>query len=439
MRRSIRFKLSMFFLVMFLLFVATLLLSFIIFFRNDFRYDVVKEEQYYQNMVSKLADKASASKDEKSIETLLAPYANDRMQIQLLNKEGKVLWSLGHSPTIIDISAKDYIITGGVVRYGLRINGMNLTRTEVFEEYAIKYLWIILLLFTFLFLLIAFFLHLSITKPVLALYRRMENDPLKMKISTKDYRRDEIGVLEKKFDQMINRLQTVDRQQQTMLAAISHDLKTPLTSIIIYTERLSSGKVSDRKKQQHYYEVIGRKADDIKDLIDKFQDAALFSNLDVRADFQSVSAAEFFQSVFDPYTEEWDDVDAKLRYESIIDGAAMIRIDKSLIRRLMANVIGNAVKYGAQPLIVHVFLTQSDNYIKIKIENNGMQVPDDKIPLLFDRFYRAEPSRSREKGGSGLGLFICREIIEKHRGFIRAYKPWNNDFGIEIKLPIVNS
>lgn len=439
MQKSIRFKLSVFFLVMFLLFVATLLLSFIFFFRNDFRYDVVKEEQYYQNAVSRLADKASASKDEKSIERLLTPYANQRMQIQLLDVKGNVLWSLGQSPTIINISAKDYIITRGVVRYGLRINGMNLTRTEVFEEYAIKYLWIILLLFTFLFLLIAFFLHLSITKPVLALYRRMETNPLKMKIRTKDYRHDEIGVLEKKFDQMIHRLQTVDRQQQTMLAAISHDLKTPLTSIITYTERLSSGKVSDLKKQQHYYEVIGRKADDIKDLIDKFQDAALATDLNTPADFQIISAAEFWQSVLEPYTEEWDGVDAKLEYSSEMDDNTMIRIDKPSINRLIANIMGNAIKYGARPLIVHAFITQNHNDVKVKIENNGMQVPEEKLQLLFDRFYRGEPSRSREKGGSGLGLFICREIIEKHEGSIRAYKPWNNDFGIELKLPIVNS
>jgi Signal transduction histidine kinase len=439
MHKSIRFKLSAFFLVMFLLFVATLLLSFVIFFRNDFRYDVVKEEQYYQNMVSKLAEKASASKNEKSIERLLTPYANHRMQIQLLDIKGNVLWSLGQSPTIINISAKDYVIKRGVVRYGLRINGMNLTRTEVFEEYAIKYLWIILLLFTFLFLWIAFFLHLSITKPVLALYRRMENDPLKMKIRAKDYRHDEIGVLEKRFDQMINRLQTVDRQQQTLLAAISHDLKTPLTSIITYTERLSSGKVSDQKKQQHYYEVIGRKANDISDLIDKFQDAALVTDLNAPADFQSVAASEFWQSVLEPYTEEWDGVDAKLEYSSEIDDNTMIRVDKSSINRLIANIMGNAIKYGARPLIVHVFITQSHNDIKVKIENNGMQVPEEKLKLLFDRFYREEPSRSREKGGSGLGLFICREIIEKHGGSIRAYKPWNNDFGIELRLPVVIS
>ncbi|GGL53908.1 sensor histidine kinase [Sporolactobacillus putidus] len=363
MHQSIRFKLSVFFLVMFLLFVATLLLSFIFFFRNDFRYDVVKEEQYYQNVVSRLAEKASASKDEKSIEGLLTPYANHRMQIQLLDVKGNVLWSLGQSPTIINISAKDYIITRGIVRYGLRINGMNLTRTEVFEEYAIKYLWIILLLFTSLFLLIAFFLHLSITKPVLALYRRMENNPLKMKIRAKDYRHDEIGVLEKRFDQMIHRLQTVDRQQQTMLAAISHDLKTPLTSIITYTERLSSGKVSDQKKQQHYYEVISRKADDIRDLIDKFQDAALVTDLNAPVDFQIVSASEFWQSVLEPYTEEWDGVDAKLEYDSKIDNTQTVRVDASLINRLIANIMGNAIKYGARPLIVHVYITQSHNDI----------------------------------------------------------------------------
>lgn len=438
MQKSIRFRLSMVLLVMFLCFIATLLLSFLIFFRNDVRYDVAKEELHYRDTVSQLAQKASGCNDEKSIEQMLAPYATSEMQIQLLDKEGDVLWSSGHSPSVIEMSAKDYIVIGGVVRYGLRINGTFGPRYEFFYEYSIRYLWIILLLFAFLFLLIAFFLHLFITKPIFALYKRMESDPLKLKTGRIDYREDEIGVLEMRFDEMINRLQSVDRQQQTMLGAISHDLKTPLTSIITYTERLSSGRVTDTRQMQHYYKVISQKADDIKSLIDKFQDAAQVVDLDERANYETVSAKEFWQSVLEPYTEEWDDVDAKLRVEYNIDRGAMIRIDRPLISRVVANIMGNAVKYGGRPLIVRATLTRHNDRIRVRIENNGMQVSDEKLALLFDRFYRVEPSRSREKGGSGLGLFICREFIEKHGGTIRAYKPWDNDFGIEITLPIVN-
>lgn len=439
MCRSIRFKLSVILLIMLLSFIATLLLSFGIFFRDDFRYDIVKEEQNYRNMVSDIAKKAALCGNEKSIKSLLDSYATNNIQLQLLDKNGKRLWATGRFSSVIDISVKDYIVVGGKVQYGLLLNGIIVSRYELFYEYSARYLWIILILFALLFLLIAFFLHLSIAKPVLALYKRMENDPLKLKTEKRNYRRDEIGVLEKRFDETIYRLQAVDREQQTILAAISHDLKTPLTSIITYTERLSLGKVTDYEKQKHYYDVIMQKADDIKNLINKFQDAAQFADLDEHANYQTVFAASFWQSVLEPYTEEWNDVDAKLKFECNIDNNVLIRVDRSSIIRVIANVMGNAVKYGARPLIVHVYLTKHENQIRLKIENNGTQVSDDKLTLLFDRFYRAEPSRSREKGGSGLGLFICREIIEKHGGTICAYKPWDNDFGVEILVPIVNS
>ncbi|SMC26495.1 Signal transduction histidine kinase [Clostridium acidisoli DSM 12555] len=435
MKKSIRFKMFIVLIMMFIFFIATLLFSFSIFYRYDFRYNVANEQVRYGDIVSMLAQKSSKCKDEKSIERVLSTYATNKMQVELLDENGKVLWSSGNLPAMIKISAKDYVITGGVVRYGIRINGILMPRFELLKEYSTRYLWIVLSLLFLIFLLIALFLHLSITKPIFELCKRMGNNPIKLKLEKKDYREDEIGILEKGFDDMIIRLKDVDRQQQTMLAAISHDLKTPLTSIITYTERLALGKVIDIQRQQHYYKVIMSKANDIRNLIDKFQEAAMIVALQDDADYKIVCAKEFWQSIFEPYMEEWEDVDAKIEYVCKLNSEDFLKVDSASIKRVIENVISNAVKYGDKPLVVHTIIESLGDKIHIRIENNGTEVPKENLPYIFDRFYRVEPSRSRKKGGSGLGLFICREIIEKHAGSISAYKPEDNGFGIEIIMP----
>ncbi|MDD3224475.1 MAG: HAMP domain-containing sensor histidine kinase [Clostridium sp.] len=435
MKKSIRFKMFIVLIMMFIFFIVTLLFSFSIFYRYDFRYSVANEQVKYGEVVSMLAKKSSKCKDEKSIERLLSKYATNKLQIELLSENGKVLWSSGNLSDMIKMSAKDYVITGGVVRYGIRINGILMPRFELLKEYFTGYLWIILDFLVLIFFLIALFLHLSITKPIFELCKRMGDNPIKLKLEKKDYRQDEIGILEKGFDDMIIRLKDADRQEQTMLAAISHDLKTPLTSIITYTERLASGKVVDKQRQQHYYKVIMNKADDIRNLIDKFQEAAMIVNLQNNADYKVVQAKKFWQDIFEPYMEEWEDVDAKIEYVCQLNSEDFLKVDISSIKRVIENIISNAVKYGDTPLIVHTIIESYGDKIRIRIENNGIEVSKENLPYIFDRFYRVEPSRSRKKGGSGLGLFICREIIEKHHGSISAYKPEDNDFGIEIIIP----
>lgn len=438
MRHSIRFRLPVLFLALFGCFIATFLLSLMLFFRNDLRYDITRETQRYQDSVSELARQASNYGDEKALTAFLAGKAA-RQKIQLYDMQDSLIWSTGHVPTVLEVSASDYIFSGGVARYRLRVSGSFATRSELFGKYTARYLWVILLLFALLFFLMALFTHLSITRPVLALYRRMEHDPLRQKARAAAYRKDEIGALEKRFDRMLDRLQAQDREQQTMLAAVSHDLKTPLTSILTYAERLFSGKVADAEKRRHYYAVIHRKAEDIHALIDHFQDAAEAAALDRTLRLETVPAAPFLHALCDGFAAEWNPKEAALEWQSTLANDILIRVERRSTERVLGNLLENARKYGGHPLRVRVSLAAPADVLRLRVENNGAQVPDAALPLLFDRFYRAEPSRSRERGGSGLGLFICREIVEKHGGEIRAYKPWDMDFGVEICLPLAKS
>lgn len=436
MKKSIKFKMFLVFVMMFLFFVATLLISFSVFYRYDFRYSIAKEQDKYENLALTLAKKAQNYNTKEDIENFISTYANENLQIQLKDLNGNTLWSSKNTPQMISIYENGYIVSEGKVKYVLQVKGVLISRFDLLREYMGKYLWIILTCGFGAFFLMGAFLHSSITKPLLALYRRMESNPLKGNLYEKKYRNDEIGELEKKFDDMIIRLKDADKNQQNMLLAISHDLKTPLTSIITYTERLSMGKVKEKDKEAHYYEVIINKANDIRKLIDKFTEAATIGEVNNKEEYRVFKAKKFFEEIFKPYTEEWDDVEATVKYVSTIEEYCNIYVDASALKRVISNVMNNAVKYGERPLIVSVNLFNTEDKVNIEIENNGIEVSIDKMQVIFERFYRIEQSRSKDKGGSGLGLFISREIMEKHSGTIMAYKPKSNDFGIHIEIPI---
>ncbi len=434
---SVKFKLSLAFFLMFLVATMLMLGSFLLFYRSDYRYDIERERQKYENQLSSLVKKASEiGGGEDEIISILSETAGDRLKIELYDLNGQLLWSGGDVAVGIKLSAKDYILKGDRIAYAVKLSGSFRAKEEILEKYIGQYFWLIIILIFGLFALIAFFLNYSISKPISELHNRMDENPFKIKNFKKKYRDDEIGMLEKRYDEMVQKLQITDRQQQTMLAAISHDLRTPLTSILTYTERLLSGKNFDDEKRNRYLGVVAQKAEDMKILLEKFQEVAKEVDFVDDGNYELVSAASLFVSIFKPYFDEWDNVDAKLEFECEISEKIYIRADNEALKRVVSNILSNAIKYGAYPLLVKAKIFLRGNEVVLKIENNGRQVDPDKLSLLFDRFYRAETSRSAQNGGIGLGLYICRQIIEAHGGKIFAYKPWDNDFGIEIALPI---
>lgn len=227
------------------------------------------------------------------------------------------------------------------------------------------------------------------------------------------------------------------RKQTTAMAAISHDLKTPLTSIKGYIERLMKGRVQSEEKRQEYYQIIYRKATEIEKLTQDLSEYVSNDNhpLLVR---KKVSLASFARSLASEYEEELPAFSAEISYISSIEGNPFLFVDEQRIRRVFANIIHNALNHAHAESYVRIwFRVYTENRKAVfELEDNGPGVPAEELGKIFEPFYRVDKARSKVKNGSGLGLAICKGMIEKQDGDIHAYLPTKGGLGIKIVLPI---
>ncbi len=298
-----------------------------------------------------------------------------------------------------------------------------------------------LILLGLLIILLMFYLHFSLVRPLTTLNRGVEtvNYGSSGMIIPIAGRKDELGELTRKFQDMQQRLNASYRQQAEMMASISHDLKTPLTSILGFLERLM-GRELPADKQREYHQIIFKKARDIQEMITEFNDY-------VTADFDSsitdnrenVNVKDFFAMITNEYASELGE--RGIIFEQIFDDNGLedqpfIKIDIRKIKRIFANLVNNSLKYADKLTKITFKCELKKNMVSFTIEDDGPGVPPNELTAIFEMFYRVEKSRSREKGGSGLGLAICRKIIEAHEGTIKAYSPVSGGLGITFSLPI---
>jgi signal transduction histidine kinase len=249
------------------------------------------------------------------------------------------------------------------------------------------------------------------------------------------YASDEIGQLCRNLEDMGHRLKKSEDNQRQMILAISHDLKTPLTSMIGYVRRLYDGKVNNEEKRSEYYEILNRKTMDLKYLIDELDDfASLYQ--DSKYNFQKIELKEMLDYICKELEVEAKQREKHFSFNNQINGEYFIFIEEGKIRRVIANIIGNSFKYAGENGDIFLNCTTKTSYVVFEIGDKGKGVLESELDKIFDKFYRVETSRSREMGGTGLGLAICKDIIQSHNGEIWAE---NNNFGglsVIFTLPI---
>jgi len=255
---------------------------------------------------------------------------------------------------------------------------------------------------------------------------------------------NEIGLLIASFNNMAAKLQATEKLQQeyednrkALIANISHDLKTPITSIQGYIEAILDGTVKSPDKMEKYLQTIDHNAAYVNKLID---DLLLFAQLDMNKlelTFEETLIRGFMNDLAEEFRFELEERNSQLHYVDSLEQNCTVRMDGKRFYQAMRNIIGNAVKYGPEKdLVVKVDLQRQGDFVRIAVRDNGPGIPADKLPNIFDRFYRIDTERTKDLMSTGLGLAIARELIEAHGGNIEVDSREGAGSCFTVSLPI---
>lgn len=225
-----------------------------------------------------------------------------------------------------------------------------------------------------------------------------------------------------------------EKNRREMLAGISHDLKTPLTVIQGYSKGLIDGIAKDEQQTKKYVDVIYRKSLEMESLLNQL---SIFSNLENKTftfKFETINLHTFLEKLIKQTRSEYLNK-IKINYQNNCKDI-VVSIDILQMQRVFDNLVSNSIKYNDNELIIINFVVTKHNNkeVVIIVSDNGIGVSEEEIEHIFENFYRVDESRSTKVEGNGLGLAICKNIIEAHQGTITASSL--DSLTITITLPI---
>ncbi|BFH66151.1 two-component sensor histidine kinase [Paenibacillus dendritiformis] len=236
---------------------------------------------------------------------------------------------------------------------------------------------------------------------------------------------DEIGRLAKNIDIMVYQLKNsieeerlAERTKNELITSVSHDLRTPLTSILGYLGLVEQDRYRDEVELRHYIHIAYEKAERLNVMInDLFEYTRMNGGMTLRTKPMNVS--EMAGQLCVHYRYPMEQAGLTLQMSSNTD-KCWVNADPDKLVRVFDNLLSNAMHYAYSGSVVELHLRQDEDKVEITVKNAGDPIPSQDLPHIFERFYRVEKSRSEKTGGSGLGLAIAKTIIELHGGTIRA-------------------
>lgn len=227
-----------------------------------------------------------------------------------------------------------------------------------------------------------------------------------------------------------------DDNRKMLVSSISHDLKTPITSIKGYVEGILDGVANTPEKLQHYLRTIYSKSQQIDKMID---DLLLYSKLDLNQipfNFEKTDIASYFTDCTQECSFELNKSNINISLKNNLNQSKYVMIDRERFMRVVINIINNSKKYmgDTKNRSILIDLRENNASIIIEIRDTGCGIDKNHIDKIFDRFYRTDSARTETKG-SGLGLAIAKQIVEGHKGKIWAVSEEGSGTSIIISLP----
>jgi len=227
----------------------------------------------------------------------------------------------------------------------------------------------------------------------------------------------------------------LERLQDDFVATVSHELRTPLGFIKGYaTSLLREDANWDKETRHEFLLIIDEETDRLKELIDNLLDSSRLQSGTLRMEYQPLRIDTMLKDLTLRARSFSEDLDVQV---NLISGPLKIEADPTRLAQVFDNLISNAIKYAPDSSI-SISLDSQDDHAHIEFSDQGPGIPTEDLPNIFTRFYRV-PSRNRSVRGTGLGLFICRQIINAHQGEITAVSKLGEGTTFHIYLPVLNN
>jgi len=219
--------------------------------------------------------------------------------------------------------------------------------------------------------------------------------------------------LKLKNDEQIAMIQ-LEEYRREYIGNVSHELKTPIFNIQGYIQALIQGGINDQEVNMKFLHKAMSNADRLQTIVEDLEAISRLESGEYNNDYSNFDIRILCQEVFEDLNSKAVPKGIKLIYKSEESHQMMVHADREQIRLVLINLIQNAIKYGRSNGFVKVRTYDVDAKILIEVADNGIGIPEESLPKVFERFYRVDKGRSREMGGSGLGLSIAKHIIESH-------------------------
>ncbi len=231
----------------------------------------------------------------------------------------------------------------------------------------------------------------------------------------------------------IERLKYLDNVRTDFVANVSHELKTPLTSIRGFVETLEDGAINDSNNARRFLAIIKKHAQRLGNIID---DLLRLSELESgsRIEMAELDLKGLIDEAVSGFGHALAVKQQMLSVETS-GGDFTVRGDKDKLEQVFVNLVDNAIKYTKEGGRIKIQLAQTDGSVIVTVEDNGIGIPKEDVERVFERFYRVDKAHSRELGGTGLGLSIAKHIVSAHNGKIRIESEVNKGTKVLVTLP----
>lgn len=387
-----------------------------------------KDYGILQQQNSQIVEKLKAEGDIAMWDNIIEPYEE---YIVIYDKDNQVVAKTDNGNlSALDVKVRTPFEFKGEA-YLLRTSVYFLRDYDNSTKVMAKFITVEVLIVLTAFFILIMIIYSFTLRPFRVVYKAIEEYDRSGKlieIKLKGY----AGRVYRRFASMAKNVESQQQNERRIIASISHDIKTPLTSIMGYSEQLKKENLSEERRER-YLNTVYDKAVDIRTIVDEF-DEYLGCNMPYEMKKSRITVDEIEKCLLNDYADDFMFSGISFEVRCHTDKETVILGDVQKLKRVCSNILTNSVKHfkgDEKKIVVEIFC--ADEMIAVKFSDNGEGVPEDKLEMIFEPLYTSDEGRKV----AGLGLSICREITESHGGRIYAEKSDMGGLAITVELPEV--